>query len=534
MKVLSAFMLIVLFGAMMGKILDERPLHKHLNRRLSEEDYKNAIIAYIKRIVVHEWNSGVKFTDIENAANFSTAVEVEVNDTDVGVAFQFKVEEVDVKALDGPIFWDDEQDAMIGSNNFYRIRFESKKGGEFTTDLNVQLLDLTLDKHYYVKKFIRKSLLRYLSKLDQQVHDISSVKQDIIKLFEIQYQLDNYFFIPVPKPEVKSWLDLIVDKVKAVAETGYNMYYGIEAEKAAKIDREVFRVNCAEPKFDPINVMLSVEYQDENKVMINNIHLLIDSLYYQFEYSFNMTTKRVIIKAIENAFRKLQKAIFPFFSSWDQTNNQIIPGLIPHFNANAQMINEDVLSAIGAFIEVTEDRLPPPPEDGQEMENAFSPSFSMRLTVSNATDEDPDNKVIITRKFPKVSQYTVDLAPTFSTQDMTRMAERINHVTAASGMFTENFINPFIEAFMILDPGTTEALNGSIELDTIDGTIITNIITPPKSTAMLNNMFDLGLKNKLETQLGAVGQVGEDIIVDYFYQIKDPEWYEKLAAALGW
>ena len=189
MKVLSTFMLFALFNAIMGNILDNRPLHKHLNRKLaSAEDYKAAIIAYIKRIVVHEWNSGVKFTDVQNAADFSTAVEVEINDTDIGVAFQFKVEEVDVKALDGPIFWDDKQDEMLDGRNFYRIRFESKKGGDFNTDLNVQLLDLAFEEHLYVKKFIRKSLFKYLGKLDQQVHDaeVGTLPMDDLSLTQMK------------------------------------------------------------------------------------------------------------------------------------------------------------------------------------------------------------------------------------------------------------------------------------------------------------------------------------------------------------
>ena len=498
---------------------------------MSEDEYKAEVITYIKRVITDEWNSGVNFTEVRNASDFTTAVQVEENDTDIGVAFEFKVEAVDVKALDGPIFWDDQQDELIGDNHFYRIRLESKKGGEFTTDLNVQLLELELAKHVYVKKFIRKSLLKYLSKLDQQVHDIKSTQADIEKFFQLQYSEDNFFFIPAKEEKKQGWGEWLMDKAKST----YKYYIKKpDPDLANKMDRLILRVNCANPRFDPLHIMLTIIFYDEKKIMIDSIDMVIDSLYYQFEYSFNLTTKRVIIKSIESGFRKLQKVILPFFDSWNNSTEQILPGLVSHVTANAEMYNEEKIGGLGGLIEVYDDELPAAPDDYPAVDSPQSPVFIMKLTISNATDEDPDNKIVLTRKFPKISQYTLDLAPTYSMLDFVRLTERINKRTNNSGLYTENFVNPFIEAVMIVDPARTDEINDLGLIETVDETPLSHMITPPTSTVFINHLWDLGLRDKLDIELGVIGMVGDDIIVDYFYKYMDPGWYDILSKKLGW
>ena len=76
MKVLSFLLFITLCGVVVTGILDDRPLHKHLHRKLvSEDEYKAEVITYIKRVITDEWNSGVNFTEVRNASDFTTLLE---------------------------------------------------------------------------------------------------------------------------------------------------------------------------------------------------------------------------------------------------------------------------------------------------------------------------------------------------------------------------------------------------------------------------------------------------------------------------
>ena len=341
-----------------------------------------------------------------------------------------------------------------------------------------------------VQEMVNKYIWRFCEKIIQIDFKVKDLKEDVMNMFKVDFSVEGTLgataSIPViikTEPEIpmsshpnfnKSVIDYdekekkVNDIIRFVIEEKGNDNEFSErisnvTNSQSKENTLFFLIHPTDSRFDHIELYIvyipyspptNPEEEDEIMKNKNKIHIIIESAYFQYDYEFNILTKRFIIKTIERLFLRIRDQIYPslinvavesnpknltynlarylnYYNDYFATKNEIKPEDKEFTISNASIYNSECEYEIKL----------------SQNENNFTVEFE-----SASHNQDLDlRKIKIKKIFPISSMYYTEIFPKGFLTNIIKTFQQILPNINTEGKLVPNtgaykdMVNPFVD-----------------------------------------------------------------------------------------
>lgn len=337
-----------------------------------------------------------------------------------------------------------------------------------------------------VAEIVRKYVWRFCERIVQVDFKVKELREDVLRMFKADFGVEKGFGatagmpvvledgnVDLPETKYKENFDTKVlednvtddNKIRFVIETpeenggDFSKRINNVMNNPNEDNSLFFLIHPTDSRFDHIELYIvyipSENYDDEDIIKNKDkIHIIIESAYFQYDYEFNILTKRFIIKTIERLFFRIKDQVYPSLINVTKESNS--PNLTlrmtdflknyQHYFSPIKTLTEEEKTVTLTNNEIYNSEC--------EFEFTFShnaSNFEITYKGTPINTEQKKQTITIHKTFPISSMYYTGLFPRGFLQNFMQIFDHILPNVDSEGNLVPNsgtyrdMVNPFVD-----------------------------------------------------------------------------------------